>query len=125
MVHVGKLTQLEALELSYGQSRALEVKNEVDDEGIRHLAGLTALTRLRFDNTKVTDVGLAALANMHRLEYLTISGHFTDAGLKQLHGLQSLRSLQLASSLITDEGVNSLSVHIPKLQSLNRFTFRP
>ncbi len=95
----------------------------VNDEGMRHLAGLTSLKYLRFDETTVTDAGLQQLAGLSKLEYLTITGRFTDRGLEQFLKLKSLRNLQIASPDITEQAVERLRQRHPSVQRVNHFQY--
>jgi hypothetical protein len=63
----------------------------VTDEGLKHLAGLKALTHLNLFGTNVTDAGLEHLAE-----------------------LKALTVLNLARTKVTDKGVKELEKALPK-----------
>jgi hypothetical protein len=71
----------------------------ISDEGIKHLSGLTNLESLGIaGQSRITDVGLKYLANMQKLYRLRIhDGHFGDRALQYLENLPSLRWLELTS----------------------------
>ncbi len=101
------------------------------------------LRRLNLSITNVTDAGLAALQNHHKLEELNLSAldyqnvtqreldrgiqglrrlenrsKFTDAGLKALDGLIGLKSIDLSGTKVTDQGFNDLITHMPNLEKV-------
>ena len=88
----------------------------VTDAGLAAVAQLPQLTRLHLQQTAVTDAGLAHLSGLSRLEYLNLYGsRVTDAGLEHLAGLTSLRSLYLWQTGVTERGVARLTAALPRL----------
>lgn len=88
---------------------------DVTDEGLVHLAGLTALKRLHLEKTRVSDAGLAHLASLESLSYLNLyQTGVTDAGLAHLEGLKNLKSLYLWQTKVTPEGAEKLSQALPE-----------
>lgn len=87
---------------------------DVTDEGLVHLAGLTALKRLHLEKTRVSDAGLEHLAGLESLTYLNLylTG-VTDAGLAHLEGLKNLKSLYLWQTQVTPEGAEKLRQVLP------------
>jgi len=71
----------------------------ISNEGIKHLSGLTNLGYLSIvGQCRITDVGLKHLANMQKLYRLRIhDGHFSDRALQYLENLPSLYWLELTS----------------------------
>ncbi|TET21777.1 MAG: hypothetical protein E3J71_08485, partial [Candidatus Stahlbacteria bacterium] len=64
------------------------VSSEIDDAGLKHLAGLTNLRWLWLGGTDITDAGLALLKGLTNLRGLGLGGtNITDAGLGHLTGL--------------------------------------
>jgi hypothetical protein len=126
---VRRLPTLEALELfescesgnvtdrglavlaGHGALRQLGLGPGITDQGLAHVAHLSALKRLRLDSAEgVTDAGMAHLAKLIGLERLSLQ--FTDvgdAGLAQLAGLTALRELVLNDTRVTDAGLQSLA----------------
>ncbi len=87
-----------------------------------HLGALTDLEELYFDESSITDVGLARLKGLTHLKYLDLdSAHqITDAGLAHLKGLTQLENLDLLGDNITDVGLAHLS-GMTNLQNLGLF----
>jgi hypothetical protein len=78
-------------------------------DGLAHLRGLSALTSLDLENTRVGDGGLAHLSRL-KLDYLCLSGtQITDAGLSRLGGLLNLTTLSPSGSGISDPQLANLS----------------
>jgi hypothetical protein len=78
----------------------------VQDESLRHLAGLTSLRDLQFHGTSITGTGLQHLARMHRLNLLCITdAPIQDKRMTNLPPLISVRHLNLTSTPIGDEGL--------------------
>jgi hypothetical protein len=89
------------------------------DRGLSALANLTKLEILSLEGTEITDEGLKSLSRMTRLEILDLS-HTTvsDAGIKWLVGLKKLRFVSLEGSRMTCEGVETLRRSLPEIQVL-------
>ena len=109
--HLAGLTRLETLEYS----------GVITDEGVKHLAGLTAMTYLALRNADLTDLGLKAFSGMKSLDFLVIGGRITDNGLQNLQALKSLRFLSLDTRLVSFEGVRALKSRLPSLQTVSPF----
>jgi len=92
----------------------------ITDEGMKHLAGLTALRVLQLydGQIKVGDDGLLALKDMQKLEYFWVRGPITDRGLEHLKPLASLRVLNVQSRTISEEAVAELKQKLPMLQEV-------
>jgi hypothetical protein len=89
----------------------------VSDEGLAALAQFPHVTRLHLDRTDVTDAGLTHLSRLDRLEYLNLYGTaITDAGLQQLTGLQQLRTVYLWQTKVTPAGADRLSAALPRVR---------
>src|SRR4051795_9987451 len=112
---------------------------DIGDEGVKRLAPLTQLKRLRLNNTTIKDPkcfealvnlesldlgdsyvvndSLAPLANMKNLRRLNLLGTLiTDDGLKHLRELTRMEDLDLYGVKITDAGVE----HLRKMTGLRR-----
>jgi formylglycine-generating enzyme required for sulfatase activity len=87
-----------------------------DDDGLRHLAGLTNLVRIDLHNTTGADAGLAHLKGLTSLRELYLFGclDVSDAGVAHLKDLTNLRNLDLNATRVTDAGL----VHIKGLTNL-------
>jgi hypothetical protein len=82
----------------------------VTDTGLAQLSGLTSLREVSVNDTAVSDAGLAHLAGLTNLEYALLAGTaVTDAGLVHLSKLKSLRYVFLSRTAVTDAGLAYLS----------------
>jgi len=88
----------------------------ITNAGLEHLKGLTNLEILNLYGTRVTDEGLRHLQNMQRLRALILSPQITDAGLEHLEGLAGLRTLEITGTQITDAGVERLEQALPNCE---------
>jgi len=87
----------------------------VDDDGLRHIAGLTGLGALTLRYAPITDKGLEHLKDLTSLVALNLFGtKVRGEGLTHLSGMRSLQRLTLSGSAITDEGLS----HLPEFPSL-------
>jgi hypothetical protein len=88
-------------------------------EGLRHLAKLTQLKRLRLNGRGITDDDLGLLATLTNLESLELkNATFVGTGLVQLSCLSKLKWLGLEGPNITDEAIPIIA-RIPALYSLS------
>jgi len=86
----------------------------VTNVGLAHLKDLTNLKGLSLRNTKVTDPGLEHLKALTELEWLYLNEtQITDVGLEHLKVLTNLRHLGLGGTQVTDEGVKKLQLALP------------
>ena len=108
------LTNLENLSLDF---------SGIGDTGLKHLAPLTNLKYLYIGGsaTNLTDDGLRHLANMRRLDSLTIyNSRITARGLKHLHHLKTLHIITIKSAVpISGQAIVRLRSELPHLQSLD------
>jgi beta-lactamase regulating signal transducer with metallopeptidase domain/Leucine-rich repeat (LRR) protein len=109
---------IESLTL-YGQ-RLEQPPPGLSDENLVELSGLTNLKSLLILSAEITDVGIAALSRMKRLETLSLMEcpALEISGLKALAELQSLRSLDLDWA-VTAGGLASIG----RLGSLEKLEF--
>ena len=93
-------TNVRELDLAY---------SELNDAGLRHLAGRTGLEHLDLSGNAISDAGLRHLAGFSLLRYLDLSQNsgVTDAGLGALRTLQRLEHLNLS-----DTGVSLRGLHL-------------
>ena len=85
-------------------------------EGKLTEADLAKVTRLDFNDTQITDVGLKEAAKLKNLYWLSLGDtKITDAGLKEVAKLQNLTYLNLGNTQTTDVGLKDVA----KLQQLN------
>jgi serine/threonine protein kinase len=77
---------------------------KVSDEGLAHLKDLVQLNDLRLFGTKITDAGILHLKNMTQLSRLCLGGRLqiTDASILQIRRFDQLKQLHLDTSKITD-----------------------
>lgn len=81
----------------------------VTDMGLAALDPMRRLERLHLDGLKVTDRGLGSLAHLKQLEYLNLRGTgVTDSGLAALRGLPRLRTLYAWQTAVTPGAIRSL-----------------
>ena len=92
---------------------------QVSDDGLRTLAGFMSLTSLDLTQCKqVSDAGLRTLAGLTSLTVLGLAAcnRVTDNGLLSLSGLTGLTSLLLSGCpKVTDDGVRALLAGLPNL----------
>jgi len=82
----------------------------VTDEGVRALAGLTALRHLDLGGTAITDRALHVLQTLPALESLALWGtRVTDAGINALSACEALRSVNLGGTRVGDAAVRALA----------------
>ena len=88
----------------------------ITDTALETIAGLRNLTRLRLQNTAVTDDGVARLAALPLLESLNLFGtRVTDAALEPLAAMKPLRAVYVWNTGVTGEGVARLKAARPTL----------
>ena len=90
---------------------------KVTDAGMATLAQCVSLTRLHLEKTAVGDAGVAQLKPLTQLEYLNLYGTpLTDAGLASLAEMTSLKKLYLWQTQVTAEGVARLREALPECE---------
>ena len=75
---------------------------------------------IKFSVPPIVDDDLAALANMRRLNRLSLQGRLTDDGLQHLSRITSLEYLTILLTPITDRGL----VHLSNLKNLKQLDLR-
>ncbi|XP_031108758.1 toll-like receptor 13 isoform X3 [Ipomoea triloba] len=104
------LGNLEVLNIGY---------NDITDECLTHLQGLTKLESLNLDSCRIGDDGLANLAGLVNLKNLELSDNKIESdGIQHLSGLTNLEDLNLSFTLVTEDGLRNLS-GLRSLKSLN------
>ena len=90
---------------------------DLDDDRMRHLAGLGNLTSLVVAKTPaVTEAGIKQIASLRQLVGLILNGTgIGDYGLKELGRFPELATLDLSHTRVTDEGLPVLA-RLGKLQ---------
>ena len=92
---------------------------KVSEREVRGLANLTRLERLSVV-TSLNDNALACLIPLTKLQVLTINGNFSDKGLKHLEGIKSLRSLWIDTpNDFSPQAVQQLFAVLPNLQGFS------
>jgi beta-lactamase regulating signal transducer with metallopeptidase domain/Leucine-rich repeat (LRR) protein len=112
--------------------RCLQGINNVSDNGLKKLSGLTNMETFSFGATGLTDDGLKSLANMKNLNLLHINNtnrpelsgadkrRLTDKGLRYLQGLKMLTYLQIDSdNNFSAAAIRRLRRGLPNLYFLN------
>ncbi len=102
-------------------------ESEVNDEGLAQLSRLTGLKMLDLRSTPITDIGIAKLANLKKLQRLALSAFRTrekgfgpsDESMKALATLPQLEVLGLRHTKVSDKGLAELA----KLKSLRDLAF--
>lgn len=85
----------------------------VGDEFLRGIRGLP-IRILHLHSTRITDAGLAHLADLPKLEALTLDGNdITDEGGVHLQKLSGLIELSIADTLISNDGIDALRKALP------------
>jgi internalin A len=136
---LGSLKQLEWLDIGGSERSPM---NALSDLGIGKLAGLKNLRVLDISQTRVSNAGLAPLAELPKLERLSLwrarriddraaehlvrmrslqtldlaETNVTDATLRQLASLENLRHLYLAGAKVTPEGVERFKRERPECE---------
>jgi Leucine-rich repeat (LRR) protein len=124
---VGKLLELEVLELACGEEtdrglgaiehleklREIRIlgQSEVTDVGLIVIGKHKNLLALDLSGAKITDLGIRHLAGLSRLKLLNLSFKLrvSDAAVSVLKGFQELEDLNLRGTGISDGGVEMLS----------------
>jgi len=111
--HVQNLHDLETLD-------AMDLPLLTDD-ALRSIAKLHRLREVRLEgNRNFSDVGLAHLEDLKRLQTLTFNGPpITDRGIVILRQATDLQDLQLGQSLVTDEGAKRIATQFRNLKLLD------
>jgi len=100
--YVGTCNHLKSLDL---------ILQDLDDESLSLLVGLTNLTHLKIHAGSLSERGLGYIGQLRSLTNLTLLNivpPVTDQGLAQLEGLEKLQYLELVGSRITDAGLVNL-----------------
>jgi hypothetical protein len=89
----------------------------ITDVGVAHLKGLAKLEYLDLYGHDVSDASLPVLIEMKELEELALGGQgFSDAGLRRLIALPKLRRLRLLKTGVSAETVEQLKKQRPELE---------
>lgn len=95
-----------------------KIDNNISDDGLVHLSGLSKLQQLGLGLTTIGDDGLVHLSRVPRLQVLVLtSTRITDRGLGHLAGLSKLQELYLSNTQITDAGLTHFQ-HLSELRKL-------
>lgn len=90
-----------------------------NDASLASLKDLPGLKAAYFGNCSISDAGVAHLAGITSLEYLSLnrSKALTDAGLVHLKGLTRLAAIDLSETAVTTTGLAHLTA-LPELKSI-------
>lgn len=111
LIHFAGLSNLRKLKLPAG----------IGDAGVQHLAGLTELVQLLFQDATITAAGMEHLKLMVKLEELGFwrCTLLTDEGFNHFESMTSLKSLDLRRcAKLTDEALQQIS-HLHSLEVLD------
>jgi internalin A len=120
LVIVGRLLQLESLDVAY---------TRITDDGLENLASLTHLRQLALPRTQIGENAIARLGVLSTLQSLDLAGPagrnprkgasapMRDDAVSAIASLQDLRVLKLGYSNIDSRGLASLAV-LPKVERL-------
>lgn len=90
---------------------------KLTDVGVSALAKAQSVRMLRLSETSVGDASLEVIGGLPELESLNLYGtSVTDEGLRKLSGLQKLRKLYLWQTKVTDKGVEELRKALPECE---------
>jgi Leucine-rich repeat (LRR) protein len=89
-----------------------------DDEGLKCLAGLTALELMEVGGEKITDQGFEQLKGLKNLRVLKVPPGVGDKGIGFVGGCKQLTSLDLMGSKVTDAGLKAVA-GLDQLQQLS------
>jgi hypothetical protein len=89
--------------------------DDVTNENLKCLRGLTHLQSLYICDARVTDAGLQNVAGNRHMRVLLLSETpITDTGLQSISGFTKLEWLLLDRTQVTDAGVQNFRSQIPK-----------
>lgn len=108
--YIGRLHNLEVLEILDNKFLAGVSPPTYSDDGIRHLTGLKQLEILATPNAGLSDESLDTIVGLQKLRELHVKGNqFTDAGIRKLGKLKHLERLSLGSSRVSSVGLSALT----------------
>lgn len=96
----------------------LNITSELLDGDLACLTGLENLRHLALHTPNLSDLGLAYLGGLRRVEVLSINGPdlpITDAGLKVFETLPTLQVLALRGTQVSEEGLRDIRAKLPGL----------
>ncbi|MHC4200659.1 MAG: hypothetical protein ACYSU0_11760, partial [Planctomycetota bacterium] len=119
LVHLGRLTSLESVRIHASWYNWHERGGFITDRGLAHLGRLAKLRCLHLKDTRLTDEGLARLANFPNLEELVLEGNvrLSDGCIDHLLRLRNLRKLDLRGTQVTAAGIARLK-GLPRLEDV-------
>jgi repressor of nif and glnA expression len=92
----------------------------VTDDGLAHLAEMKSLQALGLRGTKITTIGVRHLARAESIERLDLRDtRVDDDALEHLSQIKTLRELCVRNTLMSDQATNELESSIPKLVVMN------
>ncbi|HEY2157202.1 MAG TPA: hypothetical protein VGH33_16365 [Isosphaeraceae bacterium] len=113
---LGDLEELELSRQAQDAESAVPV-NPLGDKVLDHVKGLTRLKTLGLAGDRITDTGLAKLANLRSLEMLDLDGTLvTNAGLDALVGLRALKTLRVEKTRVTRKGATRFQQKRPDVE---------
>jgi uncharacterized membrane protein/mono/diheme cytochrome c family protein len=106
--------------LAVAQDNLVELalqRTGIDDAVLSDVGRLTALKRLRLENNRITDQGVASLGALSKLQYLNLHGNagITDRSIETLASLGALQRVYLWRTGISPAGAERLRRLRPEL----------
>ncbi|MEM7010029.1 MAG: c-type cytochrome domain-containing protein [Verrucomicrobiota bacterium] len=90
-------------------------RTKVTDAGLATVADLPRLTRLDLNSTEVGDEGMKHLSGLKNLQYLNLyQTKVSDAGLAEIGKIKSLKNVYLWKSEVTEAGAKKLQDQLPE-----------
>lgn len=101
--------------------RALDLSdcNRVSDTGLAYLAESPELSFLKVWGPQITDSGMDSIGRMTKLKVLGLNDTaVTDGGIQKLAGLKQLTEIHLFRTSVSDQGIEILS-QLPEMLQMN------
>jgi hypothetical protein len=113
---LGQLRELNLTRLNQFRHGFTE-QTGLSDGCLEAFRGLSGLESLSLSGNRITDAGLALVAQHSTLEYLDLDvTDVTDAGLVQLESLKGLKTVSLGGTKVTPDGTKRLQGAIPGIE---------
>ena len=92
-------------------------KTRVTDAGLATLAQFLELRRLHLDRTRISDAAITHISRLPKLEYLNlVSTSLSDTGLRQLAVMPAIQKIYAGQTKVTQGGVDQAKASKPGLE---------